>query len=81
MMRYTDLRFRSEVQINDQDLHTAYAALTAKLPAGAPPPSFDASRSRLEELVMNQRMIEALDRWLAMARTETSVLYRDGAFR
>jgi hypothetical protein len=81
MMRYTDLRFRPEVQISDEDLHTAFTALTSKLPAGSPAPSFEASRGRLEELVTNQRMIDALDKWLAMARTETPILYRDAAFR
>jgi hypothetical protein len=81
MMRYTDLRFRPQVQITGEDLQTAFTALKAKLPAGAPAPSFDESHSKLEELVMNQRMIEALDRWLAMTRTEASVLYRDAAFR
>jgi hypothetical protein len=81
MMRYTDLRFRPEVQISDQDLRTAFNALVAKLPAGSPPPAFEASRAKLEELVMNQHMLDALDRWLVMARTETPILYRDAAFR
>ena len=81
MMRYTDLRFRPEVEVSDDDLHAAFNAVTAKLPAGAPAPSFDASRGKLEELVLNQRMIDALDKWLAMARAETPILYRDAAFR
>jgi len=81
MMRYTDLRFRPEVQMSDEDLRAAFNALIAKLPPGSPAPSFEASRAKLEELVMNQHMLDALDRWLAMARTETPILYRDAAFR
>lgn len=81
MLRYTDLRFRPEVQVSDEDLHAAFTGFVAKLPAGAPAPSFEASRAQLEELVMNQRMLDALDKWLVMARTERPILYRDAAFR
>jgi len=81
MMRYSDLRFRLEIQVSNEDLQTAFKAFVAKLPPGTPAPSFEASRNQMEELVMNQRMIDALDKWLAMARAETPVLYRDAAFR
>jgi hypothetical protein len=81
MMRYTDLRFRPEIQIADRDLREAFAALAARQPAGSPTPSFEASRNRLEELLTNQRILEALDQWLAMARTETQILLRDAAFQ
>lgn len=81
MMRYTDLRFRPEVQIADRDLREAFAALAAKQPAGTPAPSFEASRARLEELLTDQRILEALDQWLAMTRAETQILFRDAAFR
>jgi hypothetical protein len=81
MMRYTDLRFRPEVQITDQDLRQAFAALVAKLPAGSPAPDFETSRDQLEELLTNQRVGEAMDRWLAMTRTETQIFYKDAAFR
>lgn len=81
MMRYTDLRFRPEVQITEQDLREAFAALAAKQPVGSPAPSFEASRSQLEELLTNQRVGEAMDRWLAMTRAETQIQYKDAAFR
>ena len=81
MMRYTDLRFRPEVQITDQDLRDAFGALAAKQPSGAPAPSFESSRSQLEELLMNQRVLETLDRWLAMTRTDTQIRYKDAAFQ
>ncbi len=81
MMRYTDLRFRPEVPITDQDLQDAFVELRAKRPATEQAPNFEASRTQLEELVANRRVLEALDRWLAMTRTETQILYRDAAFR
>ena len=81
MMRYTGLRFRPEVQIADRDLREAFDALVAKRPAGSPAPTFEASRDRLEELLINQRVLEALDQWLAMTRAETQILFKDAAFR
>ena len=81
MLRYTDLRFHPEVQITEADLQAAFAAFAAKQPAGSPALTFEASRDQLEELLTNQRTLEALDRWLAMMRTETQILYRDAAFR
>jgi len=30
---------------------------------------------------MNRRVLEALDRWLVMARAELQILYRDAAFQ
>ena len=81
MMRYTDLRFRSEVPITEQDLHDAFADLTAKQSPAGPAPDFEANRARLEEFVMNRRVLEELDRWLVMTRSETQILYRDAAFR
>lgn len=81
MMRYTDLRFRPEVPITELDLHEALAELTAKQPASVPGPDFEANRPQLEEFVMNRRVLEALDRWLVMARAELQILYRDAAFQ
>jgi hypothetical protein len=88
MMRYTDLRFRSEVPVTDKDLQEAFSDLIAKQPhaASAKSPeanraSFEANRPQLEEFVMNRRVLEALDRWLAMTRGERKILYRDAAFQ
>jgi hypothetical protein len=81
MMRYTDLRFRPEVPITEQDLHEALAALTAKQPPSRPAPDFEANRAQLEEFIMNRRVVEALDRWLVTIRAETQILYRDAAFQ
>jgi len=81
MMRYTDLRFRSEVPITEQDLQEAFTDLTAKQAPAAPAPDFEANRARLEEFVMNRRVLEELDRWLVMTRSETQILYKDAAFR
>jgi hypothetical protein len=83
MLRYTDLRFRGEVQISDEDLRDFYNTLAAesRQKSSAPPPDFEASREQVEKLVTDQRVMQALDRWLGTTRNENQILYRDAAFR
>jgi hypothetical protein len=77
-LRFSDLRFRPVIQISDQDLHSYYDQLAAgwreKNPAQVP--SFEASRDQVEQLLTEQRLTEALDKWLAMTRNETQIVYR-----
>jgi len=83
MLRYTDLRFRGEVQFTEEDLRNSYNALAAesRQKSPAPPPDFEASREQVEKLLTDQRVMQALDRWLGIARNENQILYRDPAFR
>ena len=74
MLRYTDLRFRPEVQISEEALRAYYDKL-------APPQTFEASRGDIEKLLTNQQTMQALDRWLEMSRSETAIVYREGAFQ
>jgi len=81
MLRYTDLRFRPEVEISEDALHAYYDKLTAS--AGNTPgrPSFEASRNDIEKLLTEQQTMQALDRWLSAARGETSIIYHQAAFK
>lgn len=74
MLRYTDLRFRPEAQVSEEALRAYYNKL-------APPQSFEASRGDIEKLLTNQQTMQALDRWLEMSRSETAIVYREGAFQ
>jgi hypothetical protein len=74
MLRYTDLRFRPEVQLSEETLRTYYNKAN-------PPQTFAASRGAIEKLLTDQQTMQALDRWLEMTRSETAVVYREGAFQ
>jgi hypothetical protein len=74
MLRYTDLRFRPEVQLAEETLRAYYDK-------AKPPQSFEASRGEIEKLLTDQQTMQALDRWLEMTRSETAVVYREGAFQ
>ena len=78
MLRYTDLRFRPEVQLSDENLRAFYDKLAQK---GDAVRSFEASRTEIEKLLTDQQTMQALDRWLGMTRSETTILYRDAVFQ
>jgi len=82
-MRFTDLRFRPEVQLSEDELRERYEKLAEdwrkKDPAKVP--TFEASREQVEKLLTDERTAQALDRWLGMQRTEMQILYREQAFK
>jgi hypothetical protein len=81
MLRYTDLRFRPEVQISDDALHAYYDKLTAETTNTSARPTFEASRGDIEKLLTEQQTMQALDRWLSTARTDKAIVYHEAAFK
>jgi hypothetical protein len=82
-LRFTDLRFRPEVQLTDEDLHEYYdsMALQWRRTSPAQVPTFEASRDQIEKLLTDQRVTQALDRWLGTTRSETQILYKEEVFK
>jgi hypothetical protein len=80
-LAFTDLRFRPDVLVSAQDIQSYYDKMVQQRDPSAPVPSLEASRDQIEKLLTEQRTLEALDRWLAMARAAANVRYRDKAFQ
>lgn len=82
-IRFTDLRFRPEVQFSDDDLRDFYDSLVEQWKQSGKTniPSFDSIRDQVEKLLTDQRTAQALDRWLGTRRTETQILYREQVFQ
>jgi hypothetical protein len=78
-LRFTELRFRPEVQVSPDELREYYDRTVSKQPGQVP--SFEQSREQIEKLLTDQRVTQALDRWLGMQRTSLEILYRDAAFK
>jgi hypothetical protein len=76
-------RFRPEVQVSDDDVRNEYNALASQWKAqhAEEMPSFEASRNQVQEIVVGKHVSEALDRWLEMAREQTSIIYHDKVFQ
>ena len=83
MLRYTDLRFRGEVQVTEENLREFFNTFAAEAKQKQSPevPDFESNRDEVEKLFVDQRTTQALDRWLGIARNETQILYRDAAFK
>ena len=82
-LRFTDLRFRPEVQLSEEDLRDRYNILAEEWRKKDPSnvASFEASRDQVEKLLTDERTAQALDRWLGNQRTETQILYREQVFQ
>ncbi|MGA3190125.1 MAG: hypothetical protein ABSF22_23710 [Bryobacteraceae bacterium] len=82
-LRFTDIRFRPEVQLSDDDLKDYYDTMAAQWRRATPSqvPTFEASRDQIEKLLTDQRVTQALDRWLGTTRSETEILYKEDAFK
>ena len=80
MLRYTDLRFRPEVQLSEETLRAFYDKL-AEREIVTRLQSFEASRNDIEKLLTDQQAMQALDRWLGMTRSETRDSLPRGGFQ
>jgi hypothetical protein len=82
-LRFTDLRFRPEVDFSDDDLRDFYNGLVEdwRKKGETQIPTFDASRDQVQKLLIDQRVAQALDRWLGAQRTQTRILYRNQVFQ
>jgi hypothetical protein len=81
-LRFTDLRFRPEIDISEDELRDFYNQLSeeGRKKGDTNIPTFEASRADVEKLAIGQRITIALDRWLGSQRTQTQILYRDQVF-
>lgn len=82
-MRFSDLRFRPEVQFTDEELRELYLSLASEWKRKNPgkTPAFEEHREEVEKLLTEQRIAQALDRWLGAQRSETQILYRESVFK
>lgn len=78
-LTFTDLRFRPAINIDDEEVRAYYDKLAANVQG--PTASFEESRAQIEELLIGQRVLEALDMWLRSTRETTNVRYRENVFR
>jgi hypothetical protein len=81
---FTDSRFRSGVQVSDEEARD-YFEKTVKPAAEAAhpgrPASFEDYRDQVEETLAGQRVDRELDKWLAEARARTEIVYHEEAFQ
>jgi hypothetical protein len=82
VMQFIDYRFRAAVQVRDSDVQAFYDEQVEKWRQQGlePIPSLDESHAKIEGILEQQRIDQALDRWLGDTRTQVEIRYRTGAF-
>ena len=79
LLRFIDYRFRPGIQIPDKDMQAYYQQQLAnwQQQGTKPIPSFEDTRDSIEQILTEQRIDQALDRWLADTRTQLAIRYHD----
>ena len=79
-LQFLNARFRTGIQIPEQDLREYYDSNIRAGAAGEGNLSFEEARSRIEEILMSERLDNALDRWLGQARAQFRIRFRQEVF-
>jgi hypothetical protein len=72
ILRYIDLRFRSQVRVGDEAVRQAYEEDVAGRP-GAPP--FDTAAAALRERLLAKELDEKIEDWIADLRSSAEIRY------
>jgi hypothetical protein len=83
VLRFIDFRFRPAVQLTEADLEARYHdfAREFRRTRQHEPPSFEQARAGLEKLLTEERVNQALERWLGEARSQAVIRYREQVFQ
>ena len=83
LLRFIDYRFRPAIQISDADVKTFYdQELTEWKQQGIQSiPTLEDSRDKIEEILTQQRIDQALDTWIAETRKQVRINYLDEALK
>jgi peptidyl-prolyl cis-trans isomerase SurA len=83
LLRFIDARFRPGVQVSDEEVRAYFDREQHKLETGDPgkQPRFEDFRDQISETLINQRVDQQMDDWLAAARKRTRIVFHPEAFQ
>ncbi len=83
LLRFIDYRFRPAIQIPDADVKTYYDQELAewKQQGIQSIPTLEDSHAKIEEILTQQRIDQALDTWMAETRKQVTINYLDEALK
>jgi hypothetical protein len=79
LLDFIETRFRPGIQIPASDLREYYDSQVALNPGKLPP--FEQAKDDVEKILTQQRVDNALDRWLGQARLQSRIRYTQEVFR
>jgi hypothetical protein len=79
LLRFIDYRFRPGIQIPPSDVQAYYRQQVSEWQQKGinPIPTLDESRDRIEEILTEKRIDQALDQWLQDSRKQVPIRYLD----
>lgn len=83
-LRFIDFRFRPGIQVPLEDLREYYDERFVpewQKKSNDPAPPFEETRDDIEQIITEQRVDQALDRWVNQQRTQTEIRYQQEAFQ
>lgn len=82
LLRFIEYRFKPSIQVPEVDIKRYYERKLGewRQQGVEEPPSLDESRADIEKILTQERVDQAVDRWLGDARTQVEILYRKEAF-
>jgi hypothetical protein len=79
LLEFIDVRFRPGIQVPESELRD-YFETEVKPKATGTAIDFEDVRDDIEEILTEQRVDNALDRWLGQARTQMRIVYKEEVF-
>ena len=74
ILSFIEMRFRQGIRITQEEIETYYkGTLLPQYPAGQAPPPLQQVSSRIEEILLQQRVNEMFDNWLANLRKQGQI--------
>jgi len=82
LLRFIDERFRPSVEVTTAEVRQYYREQVEKWKEEGrnPIPTFEDSRDAMTKALTEERVNQAVDRWLGDARTQMTIRMRDGVF-
>jgi peptidyl-prolyl cis-trans isomerase SurA len=84
VLRFVEFRFRPGIQIPADEVREYYEQKFVpswKARTTDPVPSLEEAERNCEEILVQERIDNQLDRWISLTRTQTNIRYRDEVFR
>jgi hypothetical protein len=83
VLRFIEFRFRPGIQVSPEDIKEYYERKFLpdwKAKTHDAPPSLEDATRTVEEVLVQERIDNQLDRWISLTRTQVSIRYRDEVF-
>ncbi len=83
VLRFIEFRFRPGIQVTTEDVKSYYELRFLpdwRAQSKEAPPPLESVAAKIEEILVQERIDNQLDRWISLTRTQVSIRYREEVF-